>query len=77
MKTSSRTERLLQPVAFQQPAQEEEPRYLKQALSLGEGVALHGPEVDVGFSTGDDQVRVHGVKHGCQHGVVGALQAEK
>lgn len=51
--------------------------YLKQALSLGEGVAVHGPEVNVRLSTGDDQVGVHGMKHSCQYRVVGALQGKK
>lgn len=52
---------------------EAEERYLEQALPLGQGAALHGPEVDVRFSTGDDQVCVHGMKHGRQHRLVGAL----
>lgn len=47
--------------------------HLKQALALGESSALHGPEVDVGFSTGDNQIVVHWMKHGRQHRVVGAL----
>lgn len=48
--------------------------HLEQALPLGQGVSLHGPEVDVRLSTGHDQVGVHGVKHGRQHRLVGALQ---
>lgn len=51
--------------------------YLKQALSLGESVALHGPKVDVRFSTGDDQVGVHGMKHSSQYRVIGALQRQE
>lgn len=51
--------------------------YLEQALSLGESVALHGPEVDVGFSTGDDQVGIHGMKHSSQYRVIGALQRQE
>ena len=46
---------------------------LEQALFLGEGVALHGPEVDVRFAAGDDQVGVHGMEDGPQNRVVGAL----
>lgn len=48
--------------------------YLEQALPLAERVSLHGPEVDVRLSTGDDDVGVHGMKHGGQYGVIGALQ---
>ena len=48
--------------------------YLKQALSLGESAALHGPEVDVGFRPGDDQVGLHGVEGGSQHGVIRTLR---
>lgn len=50
--------------------------YLEQALSLGESVALHGPEVDVRLSTGDDQVGIHGMKHSSQYRVVGALETQ-
>lgn len=50
--------------------------YLEQALPLGERVALHGPEVDVRFSTGDNQVGIHGMKHSSQYRVIGALQRQ-
>lgn len=50
--------------------------HLEQALPLRQGGAVHGPEVDVGFSTGDNQVGVHRMKHGSQHRVIGALQRE-
>lgn len=29
------------------------------------------------FSTGDDQVVIHGMKHSSQHGIIGALQRRK
>ncbi len=48
--------------------------YLEQALSLGQSVALHGPEVDVRLSAGHNEVCIHGMKHSGQHRVVGALQ---
>lgn len=41
--------------------------YLKQALSLGQSVALHGPEVDVGLPTGDNQIGLHRVEGGSQY----------
>lgn len=50
--------------------------HLEQALPLSQGGAVHGPEVDVRFSTGDNQVGVHRMKHGSQYGVIGALQSK-
>lgn len=48
--------------------------HLEQALPLGQGGAVHGPKVNVRFSTGDNQVGVHRMKHGSQYGIIGALQ---
>lgn len=48
--------------------------YLEQALSLAQSVAIHCPKVEVRFSTGDNQVGVHRMKHSSQYRVVGALQ---
>lgn len=48
--------------------------HLEQALPLRQGGAVHGPKVDVRFSTGDNQVGVHRMKRGTKDGVIGALQ---
>lgn len=51
--------------------------YLEQALSLAESVALNSPEVDMRFSTGNNQVGIHGMKHSSQYRVIGALQRQE
>lgn len=47
--------------------------HLKEALPFAQAAPLQTPEVDVGFSAGDEHGGVCGVEGGHQHGLVGAL----
>lgn len=48
--------------------------YSKDALFLGELSCAERPEVDVGFTTGDDVGAVTGVKLHSEHSLIGTLK---